>query len=132
MQGDGVGGAEGLTCSKAVDPVLLAVVACVASAVAAAVPWLDADERCVLGRRRPDTNHRSVECEAEPRCAVCAMKGYLADLRVLKHDCIDGIKSLSGHRKESVLREFQRVLSLSVHTSLFHDTDALQAFRFVE
>ena len=51
MQSDGIDSAEGCGWSKAVDPVLFAVVTSVASAVAAAVPRFDADERCVLGRR---------------------------------------------------------------------------------
>ena len=51
MQSDGIDSAEGCGWSKAVDPVLFAVVACVASAVAAAVPWFKTDERSILGRR---------------------------------------------------------------------------------
>ena len=106
MQGDGVGCAEGLTGSEAVDPVLFAVVASVACAIAAAIPWFDTDERCVLCWRRPDAHYRCVKSEAEPRSTVGAMEGNLADLAILKHDGVDGIEGLSGHRKESVLREF--------------------------
>ena len=51
MQSDGIDRAEGCGWSKAIDPVLFAVVTGVACAVTAAIPWFKTDERCVLGRR---------------------------------------------------------------------------------
>ena len=45
---DGVGSGEGGARGEGVDPVAVTEVAFVACAVAAAVPWFDADERCVL------------------------------------------------------------------------------------
>ena len=80
MQCDGVDAAEGLVRSETVDPVLFTVVTGVSGTVATSIPWFDADERSIPGRRRPYTHNRSVECQGKPRGGVRTMESHLGDL----------------------------------------------------
>ena len=132
MQCDGIAGLKSLARSKTVDPVLITIVTGVLYSVAAAVPWLETDERSILGRWRPDTHYRSIEGKAQPWALVSAMQSGPADLRILHHDGVDSIKCLLCERKKAILRDLQRIFCLSVHTSLSLDADTLKTLVPVE
>ena len=83
-----------LTCTQAVDPVLLTIISLVSCPVATTIPWLYADERRILRRRRPQTYYRSSEIEAEPRTSVHTVKSDLLELAVLKHKRVNFIECI--------------------------------------
>ena len=126
---DGVGGLEGGAGSEGVDPVLVTEVAGVAMTVAAAEPRLDADERRVLARWRPEADYWSVETDCKIRSSIRPKEGDFGDLAVLKHYRVYDVECVLVQRQDAAFLKSKRVHDLCIHAAFFADSDAFELGR---
>ena len=117
MDHDFIKSVESVTRLQMIHPIAVLELAFVIHPVATAIPWLYADERRVLMRRRPETNQRRVRVDRQIGTRLVVEQVDTLDLAVLQNERVD-IERMGIEREKAILPD-RHGANLIAHTTLF-------------